>query len=449
MLLNVTYFRNVEIIASKNFLYTGRIRRDVIIMVNFNNFSTRYQGSVHNGRANIATRYEAQAAAKAARACSGHQTETVNVKYNFGPSKAEVIGATAGAAINLVLGILGVGKSSPTSQVKDSSTVQPNTTTPSTTPATRTLQNNPTDTVPTAADVDTSTLPSGSKISNITQGTIDGSPSYVATVQNSDGSTGTYSITKDSSGKYKIGAQLAKQKGSNYVNQDKLNSAIEKEFGKGFELPDGYTAELVGDTLVVKDDKGKALNSTELTLLKSGETISKKANETSDSDDINTMLNDADSSKDGAISQDEYRTYISGLLESAGIDTQGSLKSKIDSLIDESFKNIDTKNSDGLLTKEELTQNAPKVISELTDKIGELTNSNLEDDTNNKNTAGMSADDIMYAADLDDSGKIDKTEFSDLQQSAKELGSAPPTNKSFEELDKNDDGFITKDELSQ
>lgn len=110
---------------------------------------------------------------------------------------------------------------------------------------------------------------------------------------------------------------------------------------------------------------------------------------------------------------------------------------------------MDTQNPDGLLTKEELEKNAPKVISELTDKIGELTNSNLEADTNNQNTAGMSADDIMYAADLDDSGKIDKTEFSDLQQSAKELGSAPPTNKSFEELDKNDDGFITKDELSQ
>ncbi len=411
-------------------------------MVNFKDFGS-YNASVHTGRANIVQRYEEKAAAKAARARAEHRTETVNIKYNYGPSKSEVIGSTAGAAVNFVLGLLGAGKF----QSSDASTLQPKTV--ASTPPTDTSSKNLTDTAPSAGTVDTSTLPSGSKISNIAQGTVDGSPSYVATVQNSDGSTATYSITKDTSGKYKIGAQLAKQKGSNYVNQDKLNSAIEKEFGKGFKLPEGYTAELVGDTLVVKDAKGKALDSTQLTLLKSGETISKKANETSDSDDINTMLNDADSSDDNKLSQDEYRTYISGLLESAGIDTQGSLKAKIDGLINESFKSIDTQNPDGLLTKEELTQNAPKVISELTDKIGELTNSNLEDDTNNKNTAGMSADDIMSAADLDDSGKIDKTEFSDLQQSAKELGSAPPTNKSFEELDKNGDGFITKDELSQ
>lgn len=61
----------------------------------------------------------------------------------------------------------------------------------------------------------------------------------------------------------------------------------------------------------------------------------------------------------------------------------------------------------------------------------------------------MTPDDILDSADLNGNGTIDKSEFTDMMQSAKEFGFEKPTNKSFEELDGNKDGEISKDELLQ
>ena len=322
---------------------------------------------------------------------------------------------------------------------------------------TNTINNNSdavqTNVAPKTSDIDTSNLPSGASISDVTQGTVDGTPSYVATVRNNDGTTSTYSVIKDSNGKYKIGTQLSKQKGNNYVNQEKLNSALEKAFGKGFELPEGYTAELVGDTPIIKDAKGKTLNSTELSLLKSNEEIAKEAKNTSDSEDVERMMKEADQNGDKSLNSDEYKAYITGLLDAAGIDTEGEFKSDIEALIDASFQSIDGKDKNGLLSNEELKENAPSVIKDLTDKIGKLYGINMEGDSEkgkiDVNMSVSSPEEVMEIADLDGNGTIDKSEFEDMKQSAKELGFEMPVDKSFEELDANNDGTISQDELSQ
>lgn len=362
-------------------------------MVTFNNFGDRYQPSVHYGRENVNARMRQRAAMKAAQHVAEHSSsgqEVTNIKINLGPSKSQVIGGVVGTGIKVLLSALGVGDSSNVSQVQN--TYVPTSSSPVSNSSNVSNSDNVTnttsttvqpDTAPNASDIDTSALPAGSSISSVSQGSVDGSPSYVATVQNSDGTTGTYALTKNSSGKYKIGAQLSKTRGNNYVNQDKLNSALEKEFGKGFELPEGYTAELVGDTPVIKDANGKKLNSTELTLLKTNGEISEKAAQTSDSDDVNKMLDEADQNGDKALNQDEYKEYITGLLDASGIDTNGDLKAQIDSLIDESFQSIDKKNADGLLSKEELNENASSVLNELTEKIGKLVGLQIEGDADN------------------------------------------------------------------
>lgn len=430
-------------------------------MVTFNNFGNRYEPSVHTGRRNVAARYEARAASKAA-AHIPQGTETTNIKINYGPSKNQVIGGLIGLGISkgvpYLLRALGIGKSSNVSQVQNTyvptSSVS-NSSTPSNTATvsnsnSRTIQ---TDTAPKASDIDTSGLPSGASISDVSQGTVDGTPSYVATVRNNDGTTSTYSVIKDSNGKYKIGAQLSKQKGNNYVNQEKLNAALEKAFGKGFELPEGYTAELVGDTPIIKDAKGKTLNSTELSLLKSNEEIAKEAKNTSDSEDVERMMKEADQNGDKSLNSDEYKAYITGLLDAAGIDTEGEFKSDIEALIDASFQSIDGKDKNGLLSNEELKENAPSVIKDLTNKIGKLYGINMEGDSEkgkiDVNMSVSSPEEVMEIADLDGNGTIDKSEFEDMKQSAKELGFEMPVDKSFEELDANNDGTISQDELSQ
>ncbi len=428
-------------------------------MVTFNNFGNRYEPSVHTGRRNVAARYEARAAAKAA-AHIPQGTETTNIKINYGPSNSVAAGQTVGGILNIILGVLGAGKSSDpmpvqsTSVATNSASVSNNSSNVSNT---NTINNNSdavqTNVAPKTSDIDTSNLPSGASISDVTQGTVDGTPSYVATVRNNDGTTSTYSVIKDSNGKYKIGAQLSKQKGNNYVNQEKLNSALEKAFGKGFELPEGYTAELVGDTPIIKDAKGKTLNSTELSLLKSNEEIAKEAKNTSDSEDVERMMKEADQNGDKSLNSDEYKAYITGLLDAAGIDTEGEFKSDIEALIDASFQSIDGKDKNGLLSNEELKENAPSVIKDLTNKIGKLYGINMEGDSEkgkiDVNMSVSSPEEVMEIADLDGNGTIDKSEFEDMKQSAKELGFEMPVDKSFEELDANNDGTISQDELSQ
>lgn len=417
-------------------------------MVTFNNFGNRYEPSVHTGRRNVAARYEARAAAKAA-AHIPQGTETTNIKINYGPSKNQVIGGLIGLGISkgvpYLLRALGIGKSSNVSQVQNTyvptSSVS-NSSTPSNTATvsnsnSRTIQ---TDTAPKASDIDTSGLPSGASISDVSQGTVDGTPSYVATVRNNDGTTSTYSVIKDSNGKYKIGAQLSKQKGNNYVNQEKLNAALEKAFGKGFELPEGYTAELVGDTPVIKDNKGKTVSVAEIKLIQANgdaEKINTAAAQTSDEEDAATMLKDADKDNNKTLSSEEYKNYVYSLLEADGtIQVSDANRSIVDNLISNSFNEIDKINSDGQLSSDELNKYASESFTNLIAKIAEATGQDGSEDMK------LSFDND----DLNGDGKIDKSEYDSYIQFAKENN---VNTKSFEELDANNDGTISQDELSQ
>lgn len=416
-------------------------------MVTFNNFGDRYNPSVHTGRRNVAARYEARAAAKAA-AHIPQGTETTNIKINFGPSKEQIIGQTVGMGVNFLLNILGVGKSSDPMPVQstgiatNSSSVSNNSSNVSNT---NTVNNNNSEAVqtnvaPKTSDIDTSNLPSGASISDVTQGTVDGTPSYVATVRNNDGTTSTYSVIKDSNGKYKIGAQLSKQKGNNYVNQEKLNSALEKAFGKGFELPEGYTAELVGDTPVIKDNKGKTVSAAEIKLIQANgdaEKINTAAAQTSDEEDAATMLKDADKDNNKTLSSEEYKNYVYSLLEADGtIQVSDANRSIVDSLISNSFNEIDKINSDGQLSSDELNKYASESFTNLIAKIAEATGQDGSEDMK------LSFDND----DLNGDGKIDKSEYDSYIQFAKENN---VNTKSFEELDANNDGTISQDELSQ
>lgn len=415
-------------------------------MVTFNNFGNRYEPSVHTGRRNVAARYEARAAAKAA-AHIPQGTETTNIKINYGPSNSVAAGQTVGGILNIILGVLGAGKSSDpmpvqsTSVATNSASVSNNSSNVSNT---NTINNNSdavqTNVAPKTSDIDTSNLPSGASISDVTQGTVDGTPSYVATVRNNDGTTSTYSVIKDSNGKYKIGAQLSKQKGNNYVNQEKLNSALEKAFGKGFELPEGYTAELVGDTPVIKDNKGKTVSAAEIKLIQANgdaEKINTAAAQTSDEEDAATMLKDADKDNNKTLSSEEYKNYVYSLLEADGtIQVSDANRSIVDSLISNSFNEIDKINSDGQLSSDELNKYASESFTNLIAKIAEATGQDGSEDMK------LSFDND----DLNGDGKIDKSEYDSYIQFAKENN---VNTKSFEELDANNDGTISQDELSQ
>lgn len=415
-------------------------------MVTFNNFGNRYEPSVHTGRRNVAARYEARAAAKAA-AHIPQGTETTNIKINYGPSNSVAAGQTVGGILNIILGVLGAGKSSDpmpvqsTSVATNSASVSNNSSNVSNT---NTINNNSdavqTNVAPKTSDIDTSNLPSGASISDVTQGTVDGTPSYVATVRNNDGTTSTYSVIKDSNGKYKIGAQLSKQKGNNYVNQEKLNSALEKAFGKGFELPEGYTAELVGDTPVIKDNKGKTVSAAEIKLIQANgdaEKINTAAAQTSDEEDAATMLKDADKDNNKTLSSEEYKNYVYSLLEADGtIQVSDANRSIVDNLISNSFNEIDKINSDGQLSSDELNKYASESFTNLIAKIAEATGQDGSEDMK------LSFDND----DLNGDGKIDKSEYDSYIQFAKENN---VNTKSFEELDANNDGIISQDELSQ
>jgi len=123
---------------------------------------------------------------------------------------------------------------------------------------------------PTTSNIDSSSLPSGSHITSVTKGTVGGSQSYIATVTNAKGETETYSVNSGQNGTYSLGSKLTQSVGSgNYTDNTKLDAAIKKEFGDGFTLPDGYSASLVGDTLVIKDAQGKTLDAAAINELKS------------------------------------------------------------------------------------------------------------------------------------------------------------------------------------
>lgn len=90
-------------------------------------------------------------------------------------------------------------------------------------------------------------------------------------------------------------------------------------------------------------------------------------------DDIDTMMaSDTDDSK--TLDKTEYRTFILGMLEEAGIEITDANSAQINQLIDNSFTSMDTINKDNALTKEELTKNAEQVINKLTDEIAKLDN---------------------------------------------------------------------------
>lgn len=422
-------------------------------MVTFNNFGDRYQPSVHYGRENVNARMRQRAAMKAAQHVAEHSSsgqEVTNIKINLGPSKSQVIGGVVGTGIKVLLSALGVGDSSNVSQVQNtyvptsSSPVSNSSNVSNSDNVTNTTSTTvQTDTAPNSSDIDTSSLPAGSSISSVSQGSVDGSPSYVATVQNSDGTTGTYALTKNSSGKYKIGAQLSKTRGNNYVNQDKLNSALEKEFGKGFELPEGYTAELVGDNLKFKDNKGQSISAAEIKAKAANgdaDKLNAAATQTTDDEDAVSMLKDADKDNTQTLSSDEYKNYVYKMLEADGtIQVSDANRSIVDGLINNSFNEIDKINSDGQLSSDELKKYASESFTNL---ISEIAESVGQDGSENANLS------IEYD-DLTGDGKIDKSEYDVYMRAAQEAGIDTKSMKSFDELDANKDGTISKDELSQ
>lgn len=364
-------------------------------MVTFKNFGSQYQPSVHYGRQNIANRYEQHAEAKRqaylASHCYGGGSTTITI--NQGPSKEMLIGSVIGQGLSF-LGSLFSGirarraqrtqqqyvmNQYSTMQNPQLTSTQPrsSSTVPTSTldKQVKTVQDlTKTETIPATSDIDISKLPSGSSVKSVSSGYIGGGQSFVATIQKPDGSSETYALTKDSAGKYQLGAKVSQTSGNNYVNQDKLDAAIKKEFGEGFELPQGFSADLVNDTLVIKDDKGNKLSSEALFLLKNKDdpqAILDESKKTTDAEDAESMLKSADGNGDNVLNKDEYKQYMKTMLKSFGIEETDANKEKFNELLENSFTQIDT-NPDGTISKEELEKNASAVMDKLAEDAIDL-----------------------------------------------------------------------------
>lgn len=153
-----------------------------------------------------------------------------------------------------------------------------------------------------------------------------------------------------------------------------IESAMEKAFGKDAKLPDGYTADFKDGKLILKDDKGKetTVDKTKLAMIGQSDdpdATSDKVNNTSDSEDVISMMKDSDSNKSGTIDKTEFSNYIKDMLNSANFEINDKNKAKVDELINNSFTSLDSIKQDGMITKEELTKNASAVINKLVDDL--------------------------------------------------------------------------------
>ncbi len=303
---------------------------------------------------------------------------------------------------------------------QQSGTVQPG--------LTRTVQPTSTGTVqtqdktPATSDVDTSSLPTGSTLNGVRKGNVGGQQTYIADVTNADGQSEFYTLTKDKSGSYKIGAKLTKSTGnSNYSNDAKLTEAIEKEFGKGFKLPDGYKAQLVGDTLVVKDAQGQILGADRIAILKT-------TGATPESD-AEALLKDADKDGNKMLSYQEFGASIKQQFEENGIEVTDEINEQINNFA----KSLDTDKS-GQIEKAEIEANYAKILAFA-----------QEIETKTVGEGLQTKDDILEAADLDGNGQIDKGEWEEYQSTSKDMIGVDPGE--FDSKDKNGDGVISPDEL--
>lgn len=124
------------------------------------------------------------------------------------------------------------------------------------------------------------------------------------------------------------------------------------------KLGDDYIVEYAQDgSLVVKDKSGKILPE-----------MTKTANDTkTDDEDIDKMLS-ADKNNNHELEINEYSDFIKGMLNDAGMTFSAENQTKIQSLINESFKTLDT-GKNGRVDRTELTAKAKEVIQKLTDDI--------------------------------------------------------------------------------
>ena len=266
------------------------------------------------------------------------------------------------------------------------------------------------DTAPKVSDIDTSCLKTGSKVTSVSQGNIDGVSGYVAEVTTSDGGTEQYAVTKDSSGKYTLGAKLSKTSGSNnYVNTDKLNNALKKEFGDNFELPQGYSAELVGDTLVIKDDNGKKLGAEEIDELKTSSQI----------------IDAADINGDGILTAEELKTSLTEELES---ESNGKITDEMKTKINDSVEKLDT-NQDGEISQTEILTNSD-VFNNLLNSISGEDEVQTTENESEDNEAQEIDEDIVFTKEEWEKGGYEGV-----------LGK-------FDELDTNHDGNLSEPELN-
>ena len=365
-------------------------------MVTIKNYGSQYGPSINYGRRNVANRYEQHAEQKRqeylATHCYGGGSTTVTI--NQGPSKGMLIGGLIGLGINFLGGLFkGIRARralraqraqeqyamNQYAAMQNSQNVKPQNNSSTVNNQSTVVKNNTqnqsnTVNTPAAADIDISTLPSGSSVKSVSSGYIDGGQSFVATIQKPDGTSETYSLTKNSAGKYQLGAKVSQKAGNNYINQDKLDAAIKKEFGDGFKLPQGFSADLVNDTLVIKDDKGNKLSAEALTLLKNQDNpqaIMEEAQNTTDAEDAESMLKSADGNGDNVLNKDEYKQYMKTMLKSVGIEETDANKEKLNELLENSFTQIDT-NPDGAISKEELEKNASAVMNKLAEDAMDL-----------------------------------------------------------------------------
>ncbi|MBQ8458532.1 hypothetical protein IJ541_00355 [bacterium] len=144
------------------------------------------------------------------------------------------------------------------------------------------------------------------------------------------------------------------------------------------QLGDDYDVGYAKDgSIEVRDKNGNVLE-------KATEMANKPL--TSNDDDVATMLK-SDDNGNKTLDKKEYNTFIKGQLQEAGVEITKDNEQQINKLIDESFDNIDTQKKDGELTQEELKQNAPSVISKLTEDIGNLDSSEIQQTPNAAETS--------------------------------------------------------------
>ena len=110
--------------------------------------------------------------------------------------------------------------------------------------------------------------------------------------------------------------------------------------------------------IVIKDKKGN--------ILKEVTTVANDKN--TDEDDVNDILG-WDNNNNRKLELEEFKTFILKSIELAGPEIQDKNRAKIEKIIEKYFNEIDSTKKDGLLTKEELMKEAPKMVPQLLEEI--------------------------------------------------------------------------------